>query len=245
MKALVTFLVFLCALIFVVPAQAQHYRMGYGTGYGSLSVPVGDFGDDTGQKAGLADIGLGMGLEYSQKLGYPGWTAVFSAFLIANPLDEDELPRGAGQLCYDDTCYDIDIHHVDAGSYLNVPLLAGLRYRDMRSPYGFFITGLVGLNLMQHPEVDWDIDFCEASEDCYRARIESTYDLATSLAFGAEVGAVIQHRTVLSVRYLWLGEPNVEGTDNYYYRHDGLFRSERYHFDAPTSMLLFNIGYRF
>ena len=124
------------------PATAQSTNFGLGA-FAGVSMPMGDFGDDTGAEAGLAELGFVGGLDLFYPLGMRGLSWLTTASVSANSVEEAD------------------------GGYLFVPLLTGLRYDIAAGPVGVFLTGQGGAIFSKGPnaeeftelDADWNTNF--------------------------------------------------------------------------------------
>jgi len=179
--------------------------------FGAYLMPTGDFGDDSGSDAGLAKSGFGFGMEYSTPLGSPGLELMMSTSLFVNGFDEDAMEdelrdtfSGSG----------IDVDCVSVESYLNIPIMGGVRYLTPVSPVvDLFGVGLVGLNVLMVPEIEADIMVWDEDENKYKeAYLEQDHDPATSFGMGLGGGVIVNKRMSIGFRYYSLGKPEINGT---------------------------------
>lgn len=157
------------------------------TGFAGVVLPSGDFGDDDSQGDGGASTGLGVGVDYVRPMPdlLEGFSALGTASLNINPADDF-----AGG---DDA---------DVGYWLNLPLLVGGRYTAEVSPtMQAFGQAQIGLNVARSPSV-------EVSSGSFSQEIES--GMATTLGLSFGVGAVLNDRFDVSLRYVTAGEPEFE-----------------------------------
>lgn len=203
--------------------------IGYFGLYGSLSIPQGDFGDDDAASnndgppdCGFAKTGFGLGAEFTLPLDSPGLGWITSANVILNGVDEDEL---AGD---DDVI-------IDAGSWLNVPIMTGLRYESEVSPtMKIFGQCQLGLNLVKAPKI-------ELEEDSEKAEVE--WDMASSFGFSIGGGIIINNKINIGLRYFSLGEPEIEG--KWKYSEESGEESGKVKWELPISAMLFTVGVNF
>jgi hypothetical protein len=179
-----------------------------GTIWAGVAMPRGDFGDDDSEDAGCAKTGIAVGAEVAFPLGSPGLFGVLGVSLLRNAFDEDILGdwyvdfEGGSFECVDGT----------AGAWYNIPIMGGVKYEAELSPqvkgYGL---GLVGINIVKAPKFEWDD--CEAYFDgyYYDGSLEFSWDMTTTFGYGIGFGAVINDRINLGMRYLSLGEADIEG----------------------------------
>ncbi|MHA1380897.1 MAG: outer membrane beta-barrel protein [Candidatus Helarchaeota archaeon] len=204
---------------------------GYFGLYGSLSFPQGDFGDDdvNDDDCGFAKTGFGVGAEFTLPLGSPGLGWITSATFILNGFDEDELEDY------------VDEGKMDAGSWLNIPIMTGLRYESEVSPtmkiYG---QGQVGLNLVKAPKIEFEYSYYDYYEDeYYSGKSETEWDIASSFGFAIGGGIIINNKINIGLRYFSLGEPEIEGK----IKSSG--ESDKTEWELPISAMLITVGINF
>ena len=157
----------------------------YKTIYGILAIPVGDFGDDSGDDAGFAKMGFGGGLEFTKALSSPelGWAT--SVSFITNPLDESALQ-------------DIFGDNLETKPIFNIPILTGLKYQtEISDGMQFFGTAQLGINLIKSGT--WSYN-----------NTEIKFDMATSFGFVIGGGLIFNDKFNLGIRYYALGKPEIE-----------------------------------
>lgn len=138
---------FVALLAFAGPATAQSTNFGVGA-FAGVSLPMGDFGDDSDAQSGFAEIGFVGGLDLFYPLGMTGLSWLTSASVSAHSIDEETA--GAD------------------GGYLFIPLMTGARYDIAAGPLGVFLTGQGGVVFNKGPsfellaetvESDWGTAF--------------------------------------------------------------------------------------
>ncbi len=242
-----TFLVILVAVISSVGVcQAQSPRQGHFTLFGALSLPQGDFGDDSGPDAGLATTGFGAFAEYSYPLNSPGLSIVASAHVLFNGFDDDVVKDQFSGIfgCEGDPCQ-LWIN-LDTGSYLNVPLMFGLKYetRAATSPK-FYLQGQVGMNIVRMPSIDGDVRACvydeyEEGYVCASAAYEIEFDSATSFGIGLGGGLILSDRVNVGFRYYSLGEPEADSDTRVTVAGHTFYDASKV--DQPVTMILLAVG---
>lgn len=163
-------------------ANAQSFGI-----YGGVSLPMGDFADDSGDKAGLAKLGFGGGVQVAFPLGSPELELIGDAAFLYNPFDEDKSG-------------------IKDAAYTNIPIMAGLRYVGMVNPdFSIYGMGLVGINIASFSDI----------EDEFGDVLEIKGGTAVAFGFGA--GVIFSEKFNIGARYLILGEPEFtaefEGTE--------------------------------
>lgn len=182
MKMLV--LLCLCLVVAAESSLAQTILPSFSLGVG-LSVPAGDFGDDGGEGAGFAMMGIAVTGDYIFPLGSSlGW--VTSASIVYNPANDDILGGANG----------------DAGPWVNIPFLTGLRYETPISPSAsLFGQGQVGFNYVNGPDIELSAGGQQG---------EVNFGGATTFGFGIGAGVLINQRIGVSARYFDMGEAEIE-----------------------------------
>ena len=195
-----------------VSAQNSHFGV-----YGALSMPMADFGDDSGEKAGYASTGFGGGLELSFPVG-SGFSVAANASGIFNKMD-----LGKAEDFFGDA--------MDVGYWMNIPVMIGLKYEPQTSSsMALYGIAQAGVNIVRAPTMEMRI---------FGVKTEFTSDAVTSFGFGVGGGAVINERFTIGVRYLSLGEPEIKYTT----KSGGYSTSEN--FKQPVSMFLVTLGISF
>ena len=194
----------------------------------SISFPSGDFGDDSGKDAGLAKTGFGISGSLTLPSGSPGLGWTFSASFLLNGIDDTELKQELREMLYY-FGYEGNID-LDFGYWVNVPILAGLKYKTPLSPTSdFYFIGQVGINFVKGPTMKLSLD------DGFSSK--TTYDVVSDFAFAVGGGFIINQKFTVELKYLGLGEPEIEGTSE-----SGSESVEIEGIDQPISILLISLG---
>lgn len=209
-----------------VPEGQEDVKKGFWTLHGLISLPQGDFGDDSGEKAGLATTGYGFSVEYTIPASSKNLFYVLQGHFILNSVDDTELKSLLGQMF---PGYTIDL---DMGNWINIPVMGGLRYQTPLSPtVNLYLVGKIGLNIVKGPSMDMTINGETGS---------STYDMSTSFCLGVGGGIVIDEQINIGFKYLDLGEPELSGEVEAAGQSESLAG-----IDQPISMLVISLGYQF
>lgn len=199
-KKLVYCVILICLMVGLSFAQA---KMGQFAVFAALSLPTGDFGDNTTYGDGYATTGFGAGVDYAHPIGTPGLTWFSTGAFLYNGFDD----KGLMELAEDE----LSNVSIDAGSWINIPILTGLKYETEVSPtMDFFASGQVGLDFYMPPTSE--ISGQEGGES---VSAEFSLDSGTSFGFAFSAGLVFNSKFYVSFRYLSLGEPEIEGTISY------------------------------
>jgi hypothetical protein len=187
-------LMLLLVTVAAVPASAELAKgaMKPGAILG-LSMPMGDFGDDKGNDAAAATMGFALGgvFDYALSSGGLIWTS--SLTVIRNGFDEDLMKQGLAA--------GVD---VDAGSWMNIPIMTGLKYETAVSPtIDLYGEGLLGLDFFMPPSADLSLNNVTA---------EWNSDSGTTFGFEFGGGVVINDKFIAGLKLYMLGSPDIEGT---------------------------------
>ena len=195
MRTVLTIIFILLLVSFLSYAQPAKGQFSI---FGGLSMPQGDFANnDFGEDAGFAKTGFCLGAEYVKPLNSPGLSWVTNVSIIFNSVDADPIAEGYGEE------QGVDLSG-DAGSYLNIPVMTGIRYQSETSPT-MQIYGLaqVGLNYMKPPTVELSAEYITA---------EMETESKTSFGFGIGAGMILNNKYNIGFRYLTFGEQDLEST---------------------------------
>lgn len=165
--------------------------------FGGITVPVGDFGDELGEEAGLATPGVGLGID----IGVPikpvrglGWQSAVEGMFFG--VEDDFLVEGIGEGA------DLEI-----GRYWGALLFTGLRYSVAANPYlRLHGTGQLGVGVFRGPGV-------EVSAMGESAEYVSYWEPVRGYSVGA--GASVNDRVDVEARYAMLVNPELEGELRY------------------------------
>ena len=168
--------------------------------YGFLALPTGDFGDDSGEGAGYAKTGFGLGAEYTMAIGAPGLGWVTSTTLIFNPHNESAIK----ELIID--VFEMpDDGMVSTKSTINIPILTGLKYQaEISDGMEIFGAFQVGMNFIKPGNWGgtaggeiWEMEF-----------------IFSSISFGFSIGGGFIFNESFNVDFIYfgLGESEIEGT---------------------------------
>ncbi|HSG49199.1 MAG TPA: hypothetical protein VLA43_15370 [Longimicrobiales bacterium] len=180
-------LALVAALAFPPPLHAQGKWSA--SLFGGAGLPMGDFGDDAGEAAGLANPGFVLGSELAMSLrSVPGLDWLSTLQGVAFGVDEsflEELLPGA---------------QVDLGRYLGAMALTGLRLRVREAGTRIHLAGQLLVGVMRAPSGT----FSGAGE---RVELESGWEPVKGLSGG--VGAAFGERITVEGRYVHLINPEV------------------------------------
>ncbi len=174
--------------------------------FGGIALPQGDFGDDSGEGAGLAETGFGAGLQFNSDLNTPGLSWITSASLLINSTDESPAKNALkGEYGYD---ADID---VSIDSWMNIPLLTGLKYISQNpGTMNFYFIGQIGINIVVPPDQNISLSVYDSYYGFMDMNIDQSNDSANSFAFLVGGGLLISENINVGIRYFGLGEPEIK-----------------------------------
>jgi hypothetical protein len=187
-------------MLFFLAITTQTFAQGGFYVSGALSLPTGDFAEDDGSGAGMAETGYGGLVEYSKPVISSGVYWVTSVSYLINPVDENGIAK--------EVFGDINMaDHIEANNYNNIPIATGLKYQtDLETvkAYGLFQVGL-NINMIG----EWTMT------DVYYEGLpvdEIIFEFETSNSFGFIIGGgiIISERFNISARYYGLGETEVD-----------------------------------
>ncbi|MBN2415028.1 hypothetical protein JXO52_04265 [bacterium] len=187
------------------------------TVYAGLSLPSGDFGDDRMEEdallSGFARTGFGALAEYDKQLDSPGLAWVSGIAVMFNGFDTDALPDG-------------DSDEINAGSWIILPAMTGLRYAtEVSSGTLLYGIGQIAFSLISAPDIDIE-------------NTEIKMGSATTLGFVLGGGVMLNNRINIGLRYFLLGEPSIKGEA----RHSG--DSDDVTWEPSVSTIFLTVGLR-
>jgi len=183
--------------------------------YGGLSIPTADFADDNiyEDKAGFALKGFGLGIEMNKPLNSSSLYWSSSVSFLINSYNTDEIE----DYYRDDLQYYPNVYKckVDAGFWGNIPLLTGIKFQTKISPtLEFFGLGQIGINIVNHPDLDIELDFGDYYGYYYEVRSTINFDSATTFAFMVGGGVSLNKKLNISFKYFGLGKAELKGESN-------------------------------
>jgi hypothetical protein len=195
---------------------------------------MADFGDHQGRDAGFAKTGFGVGLELKLPLGPRGLFCALDGSFLFNGFDVDAFVRNAGGMAEDGEA---------TWGWLNLPLLAGIRY-DVKVSPGAEMYGVVlsGLDISRTPDVEWTGQIFDGYA-WHSARTRQEGDFASSLAFGVGGGVVLRDDVDISFRYLDVSSPKFDTKSEVTLDSGTEVRPITY--EQPISVFLVSVGLKF
>ena len=100
----------------------------------------------------------------------------------------------------------------DTGSWINIPILGGLKYQpESSSNVTFYGTVLAGINFVMIPDVEgsWEEDY---GSGIVKRKREYSMDSVTGFAFAIGGGIVVDKKYNIGLRYFSMGKTKSEGT---------------------------------
>ena len=190
-----SFILLIAIFSFAEQSNAQSFEV-----YGASSLPQGDFSDDSidDPDAFLAKKGFGGGVEYSLPIYARELSWVISGAFLFNSVDK--------------RCDDIIGCNIDANSWLNIPVMGGVRYHTEISPaMKLYVQSQFGVNFVKAPTIEISFSEFDIGEYKYsNVKMELTHDLTTSFGFGLGVGVIFNDKWNIGFRYFSLGEPEIK-----------------------------------
>ncbi len=193
--------------------------------FGGIAIPAGDFADELG---GGASTGFGLEVEYtfpfSKRVPRPTIFSVTTLGLFINGMDVSALEN------------ELDVN-ANAGSYLNIPLMTGIKFRTPATPSMDFVGAFqVGLNYAKVPTLE-----AVSFEDDFE--MEFDYDPAISFGFTAGGGFTFNRNLNVSIRYFGLGKPEFDSTVTI--KSDGYDYDDTLKVKQPIAFWLLAVGMTF
>lgn len=216
--------------IYQVNAQTEKPYWGL---YGAIALPRGDFGsNDTDEdKSGLAKTGFGAGVEHTYPLSSPGLSWVSNVSFILNGFDGEALKD-----MFEDE--DVDVN-VDAGNWINIPVMTGIKYQlKGSSNMSFYGMAQAGLNFVKGPKIEINSSVSE-----YDVKETITWDFTSSFGFSIGGGIILNEKYAIGIRYLMLGEPDIKTTAKISINRETEEVKDKK--EQPISILLLTVGIRF
>lgn len=210
-RAIFTLLFVLLMLPYTLQAQSEYVSLMI-SAYGSL--PNGDyaekigenplltrrFGFDIGSNVGLAKTGYGVGLELYTPVLVNGLDWMISMRYLANSTDGTTAEAKFEQLMGDS----VDLIY-KTGTWINIPVMTGLRYKcQFSNDLGAAVLLQGGINFSRAASRTGTIGDVRAEE--------TTFDFARD--FGYQIGMSIElfKKWNLGFSYLSLSKPRFEGS---------------------------------
>jgi hypothetical protein len=206
MKHLSVIAVLLLSIVISPALDAQSDKVSFLV-YGNMTVPTGAFGKKIGTGAeitrrfglnigddvGLANWGLGIGVEMSNTVFDTDASWVLSARYLLNSTEDSEITSFFRNELDDSVSIAFE-----NGSWANIPIFTGMKY-------SFDVYGIAqaGINITRQAPRKAIIAGIVVEETTFKFRAD----------FGFEVGVGVQYmeRYNIGVRYLNLGTPRYEG----------------------------------
>jgi hypothetical protein len=233
MRSKLSFLLVLS--LFASTLFAQKEELGFHF-FGSASLPMGDFGKeeddftrvtritgfDSGDKIGLATMGVGVGAELIAPVWFSGLKWVLSTRILINGVDDAAVKSiFRSQFVGDTVVYKHENKAVDGidfefGQWINIPVMTGFRY-DYHFSSKYTVYGIIqaGMNLSKAPSQKATVVMkaLDGTKESFIAE-DREYEFARDFGFEVGVGFVLNQRYNIGFRYLALNTPRFDGTRN-------------------------------
>jgi len=174
--------------------------------YGTLSIPLDDFGDDdvflqsnNRDESGFATFGFGAGVNFSLPIGieYVQWSSdiLFFAHLFSeDKAENDPVLQNASD--------------ISGGTYFFLPFLSGIRgYFPVNSDFGVFGFGQLGVSVIMQQTLDAD-----GSVFGYPVSTETEFEPTPAFTWSLGSGVIINDQVSIGFRYLNMDDPAVDYT---------------------------------
>jgi hypothetical protein len=207
------------------------YSQGYASIHFGPSFPVLDFSsnDIDDEEAGLAAVGLNIGLQYIYPLSESGLGLFGGIDFNYNGLKKDvkddvkELYESMG------------INNADYKFYknINVPITAGLNYSyQADDKIGVFANAGLALNFRKITDMEVEVN---------GQTVTSEIDLANSIGFKIGGGILINQKTSTSIDYLGLGKHDIKAK----VKSNGFYEDSDIDGDGKVDLVTLTLGFKF
>jgi hypothetical protein len=133
---------------------------------------------------------------------------------------------------------DVDVN-VDAGNWINIPVMTGIKYQlKGSSNMSFYGMAQAGLNFVKGPKIE-----INSSVSDYDVKETITWDFTSSFGFSIGGGIILNEKYAIGIRYLMLGEPDIKTTAKISI--NGETEEVKDKKEQPISILLLTVGIRF
>ncbi len=175
------------------PARAQAQPAPSVSGFIGVTVPTGEFADQVGGEAGLAEQGWVAGVDFSVPMGRRSDILWFSSLEAMTFGVSDAFMSG----------FSGDGIELDLGSYFGSVLSTGLRYDVEANPFlVIHLGGQIGAGFFKAPD---------ATVSGMGETVELVSFFTPVHGFGASVGATVNDRIRLDAKFFHLRNPEIEG----------------------------------
>jgi opacity protein-like surface antigen len=193
------------------------------------SFPVSDFGDDdmNDDDAGLAGVGLNVGVKYVYLLNDKGLGLYFGADFNYNGLQRDVREDIEDELQFGSSNVDITFY-----KYINVPVTTGVQYRvKVNDKISLFGDVGVGLDFLKITNLTMKVDNEEAG---------ASFKSSTELAYKIGGGILINDKFMVGLHHNGLGDHSVKSQLKY----DGI-QEDIDDLELKVSLLSLTFGIKF
>lgn len=207
----------LCVIVLIAGTASSHAQNISLLGH--LSIPIGDYGSSSSDDPGNANIGFGAGVEIEAPTEMESFSVIGQVRMIFNPSDDSGWQE---YFYYDMSLYwyliwdaELITLDMDAGRYLNIPVMIGVRSEAVSGPnLKFFIKGLAGLNFSMFPDYKFPMTVYDYySSEFYAIDGEGSADgTGTTFCYSVSAGLTINDKVDIGLEYLNLGKPEIDGS---------------------------------
>lgn len=173
-----------------------------------LTFPSGDFAnyDEVNDfysgalghtRSGNASTGLDLGVKYQTPAKVDGLFLVLNINLLYNLLNKDYRED-----IEDDIIDDTDFANISFPKFINIPILAGLKYEiPVKEKLAFYGEGGLGFNMLKITKFKYKTEYYDYSEK---------YSPSLKLGFTIGGGVLIQDKFSIGLNYYGLGSHKVK-----------------------------------
>jgi hypothetical protein len=174
-----------------INGQTKNHRFNI---LGSVAMPTGEFGDYTASIAGSAKLGFGLSAEYYRIISKEGLMWVSSISIFTNGVDVSIY----------EWLYEEYGGTADAQKWVNIPIMTGLGVKGKNymnvELYGLL---MIGINVVEGPDIEMGYP---------SSKTKITTGSGNSLGFSIGGGMILGSRINMGIRYLILGQPDINVT---------------------------------
>ncbi len=162
--------------------------------FGTFTIPLSDFSkDDEFNSEGFSMVGFGAGIQHDLTLGHPSIILATDVYFLVNIFNKDEFENNYPLQAADD---------IKGGHYFNTPILTGLKISiPVSQQFALYGTGQVGCNIMKEIDLKYEV---------LNTKFIREFETNVIFAWGFGGGVIVNDHVSIGVRYINLGEPEVD-----------------------------------